>query len=54
MATKYDHTINGVQFSIEDNAPYNFPKIQNQSGDIESGDISPLINAVEIDWNGNW
>ena len=54
MATKYDHTINGVQFSIEDNAPYNFPKITNKFGDIQYGDIRPLINAVEIDWNGNW
>lgn len=50
---QYSYTDNnGIQYTIEDNDVYQFPKITNSEGSLKRGDIVPLINAVEIDWNG--
>ena len=48
----YSYTNNGINFTLQDNDVYQFPKISNADGSIKRGDIVPLINAVEIDWNG--
>ena len=39
---KYDNVSKGVGFS----------KISNNRTDFELDDIVPVVNAVEIDWNG--
>ena len=51
MAQKYTYTDNGIVFDIEDNAKMAFSKITNMDGSVKNGDIVPVINAVEIDWN---
>ena len=51
MAT-YNYTNNGIDFILEDNDVLQFDKLSNASGSIKRGNIVPLINAVEIDWNG--
>lgn len=52
MVQTYNHTINDINFTIEDNAIKTFPKLSHSNTDIESGDFKLFINAVEIDWNG--
>ena len=48
----YSYTSNGVKFSIPDNTDYLFGKLSHEYSVFEDGDITPLVNAVEIDWNG--
>lgn len=52
MAEKYTYTDNGIVFNIDDNAKMAFSKITNMDGSIKNEDIVPIINSVEIDWNG--
>lgn len=50
---QYSYTDNnGIQYTLEDNDHLQFRKISNADGSLKRGDIVPLINAVEIDWNG--
>ena len=49
---KYSYVNNGISFNIEDNAEYLFGKIANEYSMFKRGDITSIINAVEIDWNG--
>jgi len=51
MAQTYNHTIDNINFAIEDNARKTFPKLSHSSSDAESGLFEKIINAVEIDWN---
>ena len=48
----YSYTSNGIDFTIEGNDVMQFSKLTNADGSLKRGDIVPLINAVEIDWNG--
>ena len=48
----YSYTSNNINFSIADNADYKFGKLSHEYTSLKRGDITPLINAVEIDWNG--
>ena len=48
----YSYTSNGIDFTIEGNDIMQFSKLTNADGSLKRGDIVPLINAVEIDWNG--
>lgn len=47
----YSYTSNDINFSIPDNADYKFGKLSHEYTSLKRGDITPLINAVEIDWN---
>lgn len=47
----YSYTSNGIDFTIEGNDMIQFSKLANADGSLKRGDIVPLINAVEIDWN---
>ncbi|MBQ9559546.1 MAG: hypothetical protein IJV08_06125 [Bacteroidaceae bacterium] len=47
----YSYTNNGINFTLQDNDVLQFKKLSNADGSIKRGDIVPLINAVEIDWN---
>ena len=50
---QYSYTDNNnIQYTLEDNDVLQFDKLTNASGSLKRGDIVPLINAVEIDWNG--
>ena len=48
----YSYNSNGIDFTIQDNDFLQFKKIRNSSSSIKYGKYTPLINAVEIDWNG--
>ena len=48
----YSYTNNGINFTLQDDDVYQFPKISNAEGEFSRGVVVPLINAVEIDWNG--
>ena len=48
----YSYTSNNINFSIADNADYKFGKLSHEYTLLKRGDITPLINAVEIEWNG--
>lgn len=48
----YSYTNSGIDFTLQDNDILQFSKIANQDGSFNRGKIVPLINAVEIDWNG--
>lgn len=48
----YSYTNNGIEFTLQDNDILQFSKIANAEGSLKRGEIVPLINAVEIDWNG--
>lgn len=48
----YSYTNSGIDFTLQDNDILQFRKIANQDGSFKRGEIVPLINAVEIDWNG--
>ena len=50
MAITYNQ--NGIAFDIQGNDVLQFQKLANQNSSFKRGDIVPLINAVEIDWNG--
>ena len=38
--------------NIQNNAVFKFGKISNVNSDFNYNEFEPLINAVEIDWNG--
>jgi hypothetical protein len=48
----YSYTNSGIDFTLQDNDILQFRKISNGDGSFNHGEIVPLINAVEIDWNG--
>ncbi|MBO7119060.1 MAG: hypothetical protein J6W03_01920 [Bacteroidaceae bacterium] len=48
----YSYTNNGINFTLQDNDILQFKKLSNADGEFSRGVVVPLINAVEIDWNG--
>lgn len=47
----YSYNSNGINFTLETNDVYQFEKLANANSSFKRGDIAPLINVVEIDWN---